>query len=304
MTASDNAPQNLPTLVESSLALTEARLHLLAPSETRAPVRLHKAMRHSLLSPGKRVRPVIAILSAVQFGAAPDTVVTSACAIEMVHAASLILDDLPAMDDAALRRGHPTSHVMFGDDTAILAAIGLMNLAYEVVAKDDALNPEQVGRVVQVLSTSIGSDGLIAGQEEDLHGLPEHEDVGDALALMHRRKTGALFAAAAQIGGIVADQSTDASFDLHEFGMRLGHAFQTLDDLLDALGSSETAGKDVQIDGDKPTLVALEGADGARAAAQQQLQAATDILPGGAASLLGRYAQSLAASLVARLDAA
>ncbi len=281
----------------------ETALQTLAPAEGTKPVRLHDAMRHSLLAPGKRVRPILTLLSAEQFGVPQTRVMTAACAIEMIHAASLILDDLPAMDDATLRRGRPTSHAMFGDDTAMLASIGLMNLAYDVVARDTSLEPAHAVRIVAALSRSIGSQGLVAGQEEDLHGLPSDSDTADALETMHRRKTGALFAAAAEIGAIASDQPAETCDELYEFGMRLGHAFQTLDDLLDFAGSIELAGKDVANDSDKPTLVQMLGFDAARTAAMSQVDAALAVLPGGASSLLGLYAQSLTEMLVLRLDA-
>lgn len=298
--ASDTAIQQQAAAAH---AVAETALARLAPAADTAPVRLHAAMRHSLLAPGKRVRPILAILSAEQFGSSASQVAAAAVAVEMVHASSLILDDLPAMDNATLRRGRPTNHQMFGDDTAMLASIGLMNLAYDVVANDRHLTPEQVARIVGVLSRSIGSEGLIAGQEEDLHGLPEDADPEASLATMHRRKTGALFAAAAEIGGICANQATAVCADLNEFGMRLGHAFQTLDDLLDAVTSSEAAGKDTGVDGDKPTLVAMHGRDVARAAALSQLADALDVLPGGANTPLGHYANALTEMLMSRLSA-
>ncbi|MEL6288729.1 MAG: polyprenyl synthetase family protein [Pseudomonadota bacterium] len=297
----------LESLVAAAHTATEARLRELAPAADLAPTRLHDAMRHSLLAPGKRVRPILTVLAHTVASPRRDAtrptmtaVLTSACAIEMVHAASLILDDLPAMDNADLRRGLPTSHAMFGDDTAILAAIGLMNRAFDAVAQDDALGAAQRTAVVAALAESIGSNGLIGGQEEDLHGLDPTLDEEAALARMHRRKTGALFGAACRIGAITANASAERGDALHAFGMQIGHAFQTLDDVLDAAASPTAAGKPTGADGGKTTLVSLHGIERARTAAEEQRDAARACLDLPNDRLLSGYADALVTMLLKR----
>ncbi|MEO0619369.1 MAG: polyprenyl synthetase family protein [Pseudomonadota bacterium] len=299
----DQTSANLTQRVASAYARSETRLEELAPSAERAPRRLHDAMRHSLLTAGKRVRPILTVLTAEACGAESGPALTPGCAIEMIHAASLILDDLPAMDDASLRRGRPTSHAMFGVDTAMLAAIGLMNHAFDVVAAADDLSDGQKTKITAALAASIGSEGLVAGQEEDLHGLDETLPREKALEVMHRRKTGALFSAACRIGAIVADAPYAHAEALHEFGMRLGHAFQTLDDVLDASATLETAGKDVGNDVGKPTLVAFHGLEAARAAAFAQRDAAISMLPSTCHATLSAYADLLVTTLMKRHEA-
>ena len=146
------------------------RLSDLLPVETKQPASLHKAMRYSLLGPGKRVRPIMSCFVCEALGHDPFAFALDAgCAVEMVHTASLILDDLPCMDDAGQRRGRTTTHIAFGEATAILASIGLMNRAYEVLAQNSHADDVTKTLSQQILAASIGSDGLVAGQEIDLH---------------------------------------------------------------------------------------------------------------------------------------
>ncbi|MEL7544564.1 MAG: polyprenyl synthetase family protein [Pseudomonadota bacterium] len=179
-----------------------------------------------------------------------------------------------------------------------------MNHAFNVVACADDLSDAQKTRITEALAGSVGSEGLVAGQEEDLHGLDETLPRERALEVMHRRKTGALFGAACGIGAIVADAPNESADALHEFGMRLGHAFQTLDDVLDASATQESAGKDVGNDAGKPTLVAFHGLDAARAAAFAQRDAAIEMLPDVCRPQLAGYADLLVATLMKRHDAA
>jgi geranylgeranyl diphosphate synthase, type II len=265
-----------------------------------APARLGDAMRYSLLAPAKRARAVLTQLTAMHWGAPPGLALSSAVALEMVHASSLILDDLPSMDDATMRRGRATCHRVYGEDTSILAAIALMNRAFEVVATDHAIDPAVRIRIVAMLARSIGPDGLSGGQEGDLH-----TDVGGATVAtvewIHARKTGALFAAAAAIGSLVAGADDADVARMEEFGMRLGLAFQAYDDLLDVSAAAEAVGKDVARDGDKATLVRLLGIDGARANADAQMRAALACVPkiDQSPRYIGRYVDALMAALKA-----
>ncbi len=256
-------------------ALVECRLDALTPGGP-APRRLADAMRHSLLAPAKRARAILTILTAGHFGGGAHDALDAACALEMVHASSLILDDLPAMDDAALRRGLPTCHRAFGEATAVLAAIALMNRGFGVISDDASLPPDRRVQAVSILARSIGTDGLTGGQEGDLHGI---ELTGaDGVTWIHARKTGALFAAATEIGAVVAGRR-DRRAAMQAFGMNLGLAFQGYDDLLDVSAASTVVGKDTGRDGDKATLVKLIGFEAALAQADAQMQAALSHVP-------------------------
>ena len=274
-------------------ALIERRLDVITPGDP-APQRLTDAMRHSLLAPAKRARAILTILTAGHFGGNSSVALDSACALEMVHASSLILDDLPAMDDASLRRGLPTCHRAFGEATAVLAAIALMNRGFGVISEDAFLPWDCRVQVVSILARSIGTDGLTGGQEGDLHGIQLTGP--DGVAWIHARKTGALFAAATEIGAVVAGRS-DRRAAMHAFGMNLGLAFQGYDDLLDVSAASAVVGKDTARDGGKVTLVKLIGFDAALAQADAQMQAALSHVPdlANGDGLLADYVSGLTA---------
>jgi geranylgeranyl diphosphate synthase, type II len=202
---------------------------------------------------------------------------SAAVAIEMVHAASLILDDLPAMDNAAMRRGRTTNHRVYGEDRAILAAIGLLNRAYGVIAADDALEAACRLDLTRELAQTIGIDGLIGGQAIDLHppgAGATHDDV-DAI---HRGKTGVLFAAAAYAGARAAGIVDQRAAHMRAFGLKLGMAFQAFDDLLDIRGNEALAGKDVGVDRVKCTHIMLAGAAEAERRANAHIAAALEEL--------------------------
>ncbi len=258
-----------------------------------------QAMGYSLLAPGKRVRAAVTILVADCFGADRESPLIPACAIEMAHAASLILDDMPCMDDADLRRGRPANHVAFGEEIALLAAFGLLNQAYGLIGTAEALGPSTRMRLSALLSRSIGLDGLIGGQEEDLRGAKDR-DATVSIGSVHSRKTGALFVAAAEAGAIVADASERETTCIVEFAGRLGRAFQALDDIIDAYGCANAAGKntrqDARSDGDRPNLVTMVGRDRALKSLMLQVQRAVDAIGplGAGAEPLGQLAHSLA----------
>jgi geranylgeranyl diphosphate synthase type II len=242
----------------------DRRLGELIPAESDHPEQLHRAMRYSLLAGGKRIRPVLAIQVARAFQASEDEALDPACAIEMVHTASLILDDLPCMDDAALRRGAPTNHRQFGEDTAILAATALLNRAFAVVAECEAVNEARRLALVRLLSEAVGSNGIIAGQFCDLRGeWRDHESLNELLE-MYSQKTGALFVAAVEAGARVAGVEEAWVQSVRGYATNLGLAFQILDDLLDTLTSGDEIGKDTGQDHAKHTLVARLGPDAAR----------------------------------------
>jgi geranylgeranyl diphosphate synthase type II len=214
-------------------------------------------MRYAVLAPGKRLRPLLVMLTAWRLGE-EEAALAPACALEMVHAASLILDDLPCMDDAALRRGQAATHIRFGEDVAMLAAVGL-------VARAPGLSEAVRLEMVRILSDAVGLDGLIAGQDGDLRG--EGETSPSRISDIHHLKTSVLFIAAAALGGLAGGADRDELDALTRFASELGLAFQTLDDIVDA-------SLPVPEDNGRATLISLLGKDGARAEARRRLGAA------------------------------
>jgi geranylgeranyl diphosphate synthase type II len=217
--------------------------------------RVGDAVAYSLSAPGKRIRPVITVLTTEVLGGDAAVAVSPACAIEMIHAASLVLDDLPCMDDATLRRGQPACHVEFGEDIAVLAAFSLLNDAYRMVAEHSGLGEGQRLALLSLLPKAIGFEGLISGQEKDLQGI--ERDYEEA----HHEKTGALFVAAAKAGAIVAGVSATHVEALGAYATHLGLAFQTLDDFVDTFGDKTSAGKDVGQDAERGNVVSIVGRD-------------------------------------------
>ena len=244
--------------------MVSRRLGELVPTEISFPETLHKAMRYSLLAGGKRIRPLLTIQVATDFGASESDALDPACAIEMIHTASLILDDLPCMDDAQLRRGITSNHRVFGDDTAILAATALLNRAFGVIADCECLPAAVRLDLVRLLSNAIGSDGLIAGQYCDLRTNWNGSNDTTGLTEMYAQKTGALFVAAVEAGARIAAVEELWVLAVREYARNLGLAFQLLDDLLDTFSSADAIGKDIGQDDDKTTLASRLGADEAR----------------------------------------
>ncbi len=213
------------------------------------------AMRHAVLSPGKRIRPVMTLLCAEHLGAPLHSAIGPACALELVHAASLALDDMPCMDDAQQRRGRPALHVAFGQDTAALAVVSLLAEAYALMANTpDVPDPCRVS-LVSLLSRTIGMQGLAGGQEIDLRR--ERLDACRT-ADMHWRKTCALFVAAAEVAGLVADANSMQRAVLQRFAHQLGLAFQEMDDLTDAHTGHAEAGNVVFVLGREATRLSAD----------------------------------------------
>ena len=256
----------------------DTRLAELVPPEHQDPSPLHQAMRYSLLAGGKRIRPVLTIQVATDLGAAVGDVLDVACAVEMVHTASLILDDLPCMDNASLRRGRPANHLAFGEDTAILGATALLNRAFGVIAECGHLPAQTRLDLVRLLSDSVGSEGIIAGQFCDLRIRRGGGDDVAELTEMYGRKTGALFVAALEAGARVAQVDESWVRAVRQYGVNLGLAFQLLDDLLDTFGSREDIGKDTGQDDKKSTLASRLGANGTRQEVHRYVESAASAL--------------------------
>ncbi len=206
------------------------------------PANLAAAIRHSLLAPGKRLRPILVLLAAEACGCERRKALPAACAVEMIHTYSLIHDDLPAMDDDDLRRGLPTCHVKFGEATAILAGDALLAQAFEVLAGSE-LPPAAIAKACGELAAAAGPKELVGGQADDL--AQEEKTDGDLndLQAIHRRKTGAMFRVSLRLGGITAGANEAQLNALQIYGDRLGLAFQIVDDLLDLQGTAEQLGK-------------------------------------------------------------
>jgi len=293
--------QHIHNVVSQIGKQIDAALEKTVPASAGPAADLTTAIRHSLLAPGKRARGVLLMLAAGHGQTERPEAFAPACAIEMVHAASLIFDDLPSMDDATLRRGRPANHCEFGEATAILAGIALLNQAYVVVSSEERLDGGCRADLTRMLSASIGLDGLVAGQFSDLHAKPPM--TAAEIETIHARKTGALFAAAAQMGGRVAGRSAADIEVLRAFGMSIGVTFQTFDDLIDAVSSRESASKTVGHDGEKPTLVRLNGVEAAEEAARAGMDRAMaqvgELGPDG--QLLAHFAGQLADILCAKM---
>ena len=239
------------------------------------------AMEDSLFAPAKRLRPILSLLVADVLRGQPETVLPAGCAIEMVHTASLILDDLPCMDDAALRRGRPTCHATHGESTAILAAFALQNRAFEILAQGWDGAPDAAARagIARDLARAIGLDGMIAGQATDLAMTDTPIDF-PTLEFIHSHKTGALFMASAALGAAAARAKPAEKAAVVAYAKNLGLAFQIIDDLIDATSGATEAGKDVGKDLKKTTFVSFSGVAGARELARELIAASQEALSG------------------------
>jgi geranylgeranyl diphosphate synthase type II len=231
--------------------------------------RLYAAMRYSLFNGGKRIRPLLAYAACEALGGAPEQANAAACAVELIHAYSLVHDDLPAMDDDDLRRGQPTTHKAFDEACAILAGDGLQTLAFEVLADatHNPLNAELRLSMLSVLARAAGPAGMVGGQAIDLGSVGQALDQ-NALETMHRHKTGALIEASVQLGALASGQADEHALKaLHTYARAIGLAFQVQDDILDVESDTATLGKTQGKDQahDKPTYPALLGLDAAKA---------------------------------------
>ncbi|MGM0694453.1 MAG: farnesyl diphosphate synthase [Pseudomonadota bacterium] len=274
-------------------ARVNARLEALFAARSAPSPCLEAAMRHALLVGGKRLRPVLVYAAGRALGAADDDLDAPAMALELVHAYSLVHDDLPAMDDDDLRRGQPTVHRAYDEATAILAGDALQALAFEVLAW---AAPSRLAPLVVTLAGAAGRDGMVAGQALDLDAVGGHPDVA-ALAAMHGHKTGALIRAAVRLGGLVAvDEADPRLAALDAYAGAIGLAFQIHDDILDVTADTATLGKTSGADAAraKPTYPSLMGLEGARRRADELVETAlTSLAPLGEAATplaeLARY---------------
>jgi geranylgeranyl diphosphate synthase type II len=248
---------------------------------------------HSVLIGGKRIRPILAIASYEMCGGVDASIYTAACSLELIHAGSLMLDDLPCMDNADYRRGEPTTHKLYGEATTILASASLWVAAYELLSEIDN---KQLPELIHKTSTAMGSRGLVQGQLLDLAAFNSTQDIKD-LEECYRLKTGVLFALATSMGAILANAPENIVKALDIFGEKLGIAFQIRDDIIDTTQSFEESGKDAHLDSinNKPTYVSILGLEGAKNALQNTLDdcQAQLLLCGEKHTILSQLADSL-----------
>ncbi|WP_420407942.1 polyprenyl synthetase family protein [Hoeflea sp.] len=265
------SPELFTVRLESAASQVEDALEKILNQEVRdgeiaRPDRLLSAMRYGVLNGGKRLRPFLVIESARLLDAPPAAALRIAAALECIHCYSLIHDDLPAMDDDALRRGQPTVHIAFDEAAAILAGDGLLTLAFDVISSDETELPADIRlRLVSALSRAAGVGGMVGGQALDL--MAEQDRPGEAEILqLQAMKTGALLRYACAAGAIAAGSDDATVARMTRFGEIIGLAFQLADDLLDVTSDAATLGKATGKDAGrgKGTLVSLEGADAAR----------------------------------------
>lgn len=287
--ATKSDPVPLAALLDAYQCRVNQALDRYLPSAQTSPELLHQAMRYSVMAEGKRIRPVLVYATGEALDVDLDNLDAAACAVEIVHAYSLIHDDLPAMDDDELRRGRPTCHVKYDEATAILAGDALQALAFEILAKDGApdVYPEQRLEMVGLLAAAAGSQGMAGGQAIDLASVGKQLSV-DELEHMHLHKTGALIRASVTLGALTKPNIDRALVvRLDDYARCIGLAFQVRDDILDVEGNTDTIGKPQGSDQaqNKPTYPMLLGLDGAkRVCTELHLQAQAALEPLGDAA--------------------
>lgn len=274
-----NPPVEAPALLEIWQHRLEDQLDQRLPPAGVEPRRLHAAMRYSALSGGKRIRPLLTYATGHALGLKADRLDALCCAIELIHAYSLIHDDLPAMDDDALRRGRATCHLAFDEATAILAGDALQALAFGTLVAQDAIPAPVRVELVAELAAACGSTGMAGGQVLDLAAAGGLLNLAE-LEEIHHRKTGALIRLAVAGAAVLAGTDTAVREQLRRFGECVGLGFQIRDDVLDVTGDSELTGKPARSDAARaqPTFPALIGIDASLARAEDLLRQALSFL--------------------------
>jgi geranylgeranyl diphosphate synthase type II len=265
--------------IKKTTEVIEKRLDLLIPETDTHYNKLFQAARYSLLSGGKRLRPLLTLATTEVFSGNKEAALVPACALEMIHTYSLIHDDLPCMDNDDYRRGKPTLHKVYTDADALLAGDFLLTHAFESLSHAPHLTNEQKLSLISTLSQRSGGNGMIAGQVMDMHYTGK-EISPEILQQIHRCKTGALLTAAIEFGGIIAHANHHMMNSLREFGWQIGLAFQIIDDILDVTASKQKHGKDHSSDkvNNKMTYLTLFGYDQAKIKAQELLHASLKTL--------------------------
>jgi farnesyl diphosphate synthase len=263
---------NFEQWMRATLDRVETALEHYLPDTDIAPARLHEAMRYAVLGGGKRVRPLLVHAAGELTGASAPAVEAASAALEMIHVYSLVHDDMPAMDDDALRRGKPTVHIQYDEATALLVGDALQSQAFiTLTAAGNALSDRQQAALVRELAVASGSIGMAGGQAIDLGSVGQKLSRPE-LETMHRKKTGALLRASVRMGALAGEAPTEASLRaLDDYSAAVGLAFQVVDDILDVTADSATLGKTAGKDAkdDKPTYVSIIGLDASRELAAQ-----------------------------------
>lgn len=271
-----NPKPELSPALRALIARADRALGDVLPPEDQLPVELHRAMRYAALGGGKRLRPLLTYATGHALGSNGPELDAPACAVELIHAYSLVHDDLPAMDDDAMRRGRPTCHIVFGEAMAILAGDALQALAFEILARG---NPACGMDMLSALGHACGAEGMAGGQALDLTAVGRSLTLAE-LEHMHACKTGALIRAAVQLGALTARADTQALQALDRYATAVGLAFQVRDDILDVEGESsvigKTAGKDAAAG--KPTFPSIIGLDASRARLAELIDTARDAI--------------------------
>lgn len=275
-------PHEFQSRLETYQKRVNAALDKYLPTEDPPEHKLAEAIRYSVIGGGKRIRPAMVYAAGEAMGVSTDLLDIPACAVEMIHAYSLVHDDLPAMDNDDLRRGRPTCHKAFDEATAMLAGDALQALAYEILAKDDheELTPEHRIEMLSLLTEASGAHGMAGGQAVDLASVGKHLTLAQ-LEHMHRLKTGALIRASILLGGMCKQDVSKQEIDLlSEYALCIGLSFQIQDDILDVTSDTETLGKPQGSDEEqaKPTFPAIIGLEESRQRALQQHELALKIL--------------------------
>ncbi|MBW8897654.1 MAG: polyprenyl synthetase family protein [Massilia sp.] len=275
-----SAPQEFQAWMKAAQAGAESALDRFLPPADQVPTKLHEAMRYTVLGGGKRVRPLLVHASGALFGADADALARAASAVEMIHAYSLVHDDMPCMDDDDLRRGKPTVHVAYDEATALLVGDALQAQAFEVLAGTTTVPAARVVTMVRLLAEAAGSAGMCGGQAIDL------DSVGISLTLeqlerMHQLKTGAMLRVSVLLGALAGRDLAPRELEaLAAYSRAIGLAFQVVDDVLDATEDSATLGKTAGKDAaaNKPTYVSILGLEPSKALAEQLRRQAHDAL--------------------------
>ncbi|HEX2438025.1 MAG TPA: farnesyl diphosphate synthase [Methylomirabilota bacterium] len=266
---------DLKAYLDARRATVDAALDRVLPAESAPPVTIHRAMRYSVLAPGKRLRPILVVAGAEAVGGRADDVLDTACALELIHAYSLIHDDLPAMDDDDYRRGRLTNHKVFGEAMAILAGDALLTLAFRLVATNAArvATPATVGTVIAELADAAGTDGMVGGQVVDIES--EGKTIApEMLDYIHVHKTAALIRAALRVGAQLGGATPSQVEAISQAGEALGLAFQIVDDILDVEGSLAELGKSAGSDErkQKATYPSLHGLPASKQRARELVE--------------------------------
>ena len=266
--------------IQSYTQQVDAQLELIIPPDTGPASKLYQAMRYSVFNGGKRVRPALCFAAAEAISASDDNTVKIAAAVEMIHAYSLIHDDLPAMDDDDLRRGVPTCHIQFDEATAILAGDGLHSLAFKQLTNLTGITASINLEIIAILSDLAGCNGMVTGQAVDLESTETQLSV-EELNYMHTHKTGALIEASVVMGAMATNQADEAQVNaLRSYARAIGLAFQIQDDILDVESSTEQLGKSQGSDShnNKATYTSILGIEKAKSEAERLYQVSLEAL--------------------------